>query len=189
MDIHEKYQLLTRETVELSRKDRFDFEPYILKTDCWNEAHQVFPIAPLFRNIICVDAWDEKVAMARKLGHRIDKGDVTALPYSNDNFDVVIDLSTIDHVENYNKALDEYDRVLISGGYILICCWFNKTPEFQNEGNPMLDQFYFVYDFFKKDFERHFELIKTANVVDDVDDGPIQAHNVHVMGYLIGKKK
>lgn len=185
MEIHEKYQQLSKEIVAMARSE-MPGEPYILKTDCWNEAHTAQPIAHLFKHIICVDAWDEKVDMARNLGFQVDRGNVTRLPYNDTNFDVLIDLSTIDHVKDYNLVLSEYQRVLKQGGYVLIVCWFNAVEEFHNAGNPMLDQYFFKYDEFIAKFNEKFEFIKSANVAEDADISNITGRTLI---YIMGKKK
>lgn len=50
---------------------------------------------------------------------KIDYANLTALPYSDESFDVVISLWVLEHLENPAKVFDEVSRVLKKGGRFL----------------------------------------------------------------------
>jgi ubiquinone/menaquinone biosynthesis C-methylase UbiE len=50
----------------------------------------------------------------------IKKGDIAALPFGNEEFDIVLALDVLEHIEDDEKALKEMRRVLRSGGLAII---------------------------------------------------------------------
>src|SRR5579863_1561138 len=56
----------------------------------------------------------------RERGGRVALGQVTALPYGSDTFDLVCALDIIEHVEDEDAALSEISRACRPGGTILI---------------------------------------------------------------------
>lgn len=70
-----------------------------------------------------LDISDEAVADARfRAGPLADftKGDLRALPFPDDSFDVVTCFEAIEHVEGQDRVLDEFRRVLRPGGLLLV---------------------------------------------------------------------
>ncbi len=49
------------------------------------------------------------------------QGDITALPYEDDSFDVVMTAHTVEHLGRPAKALAEFRRVLKPGGCLIAC--------------------------------------------------------------------
>jgi SAM-dependent methyltransferase len=115
MWIHEEYQRLARE----HGRGR------ILKTDLWNCAETEFPIATLLPNVTCIEVDEARVAKAKRRHPGCDfrVGSVTDLPFADDEFDTVLDFSTIDHVADPARVLDEYQRVLKPGGRLVLVVW------------------------------------------------------------------
>jgi len=96
-----------------------------LKTDTWNETMTDYPIEA--DKYIELD--EERVREARKRGYDVVSGDIRKLPFRDNSFDNVVDLSTIDHMIDYEVALKEYSRVLVAGGKLLIIVWLDKDRE------------------------------------------------------------
>jgi SAM-dependent methyltransferase len=121
MHIHEKYQRLAM----LHARGR------ILKTDLWNCAETEFPIATLLPNVTCIEVDEARVEKARRRhpGNDFRVGSVTDLPFPDAEFDTVLDFSTIDHVPDPARVLDEYQRVLKPGGVLVLVVWLVKDEE------------------------------------------------------------
>ena len=81
-----------------------------------------------------IDYDEEKIVVARELaagirnkgGYRLegipqfDRGDVYAMPYAGDSFDVVIARFVLQHLTDATSAIEEMKRVLRPGGYIIL---------------------------------------------------------------------
>lgn len=105
----------------------------VLKTDLWNEAlggardiaghfhethgHRFFGLDLARR--VCAEA------RSRVPTVRVVQADIRALPFRPQSFDVVLDLSTLDHLPEAGvvQALGEYARVLRDGGVLLVVFW------------------------------------------------------------------
>jgi SAM-dependent methyltransferase len=118
----------------------------VLKADANNEAYgddsaKGFAIREILPHIVdmsevsCVEINQVVVdkAQERFPGVDIQQGSITRLPYADESFHAVLDLSTIDHVPNYWTALDEYKRVLKPRGIALIVVWLNAYPYQEGE--------------------------------------------------------
>ncbi len=55
------------------------------------------------------------------------KEDIMNMTFQADSFDVIISCETIEHIKNPKKALEELNRVLKPGGYLILTCpnYFN----------------------------------------------------------------
>jgi SAM-dependent methyltransferase len=108
--------------------------PLVLKTDLWNESVSperemlaYFKEAGQFgsdiSNVVC------KAAYARNKKVFVSQGDVRNLPYKDGSFDVILDISTIDHVSETDaiKVIEEYSRILSKDG-ILFLLYAQKYP-------------------------------------------------------------
>ena len=98
-------------------------------------------------------------------GIDIRQGDICNLPYEQETFDIVLDLSTIDHVEHYTAALDEYKRVLKPGGAALIVAWVDTN--WHKQEYPV--QFWFQEDDFFGAVSSRFDVTEAVSF-DDVND-------------------
>jgi len=80
-----------------------------------------------FGKTIGIDISPEALKYARKIG-RVKKGDISALPFKNESFDLVVCLDVIYHlwVRDYQKVLKEFNRVLKKDGLLLL-----REPAFQ----------------------------------------------------------
>lgn len=110
----------------------------ILKTDLWNEAvgfahgdiKEWLPTMYYTLSGLDISPLVCNLAKAR-LGERvvIRVGSITKLPFNGHVFDLVLDVSTIDHLKgmDYGTALIEYHRVLKAGG-VLMLLFDNPLP-------------------------------------------------------------
>jgi ubiquinone/menaquinone biosynthesis C-methylase UbiE len=60
------------------------------------------------------------------------EGDVFDIPFSDVSFDSVVDLALLQHLrrDDWQKYKNEIDRVLKSGGYVLLVCLSKETEKF-----------------------------------------------------------
>lgn len=132
----------------------------ILKADCYNEG---------FRDKI---ANDKTVLVEYKQSHidqalslypqlTIVQGDIRNLPFENEKFDLIVDLSTIDHVlpKDMSQVIREYDRVLEPDGIILLVAWFSRFANIINYWSPDA-QYYLPYKQTKGELKKYFTLVK-----------------------------
>lgn len=77
---------------------------------------------------ICgIDISKEMVALSQQrcshlLQVELREGDATALPYSNDEFDVAISTQVYEYIEDIDMCIEELYRVLKPGGRALVLC-------------------------------------------------------------------
>lgn len=140
----------------------------ILKTDCFNEAQgdpMIHGSLVHRTRLLEIDPEAIKKAEARYPELIIDAGDIRALPYPMDSFDLVIDLSTLDHVpdDHYNQALSEYRRVLKPGGVLAFVVWLH-TGEVGFRPYSQVEQYNFHKDTFEKDLAIRFEVKATEHL-------------------------
>ncbi len=129
--IHRRYSLLIESLEKASP---------VLKTDLWNELNTSWPIKADFY----VELDKTMVDKAIKSNLNAIHGSITKLPIPDQSVSTIIDLSTIDHIDNPKVALKEYNRVLKSNGnsncYIVV--WLgDRLPEKMSNWNGY--QFYF----------------------------------------------
>jgi ubiquinone/menaquinone biosynthesis C-methylase UbiE len=83
----------------------------------------------LYRNNIDsygIDISEEQVEICRAKGLRVEKANMTLLPYGSNEFDNIICIATYHHLDNANdrrNALLEMYRVLKSNGKLLLTVW------------------------------------------------------------------
>jgi SAM-dependent methyltransferase len=160
-----EYRVWSREVVRMADWKLVNI-PRVLKTDAFNEAYgdettpdfHTRPIIPYIHDLcevscIEIDPITVESALAKYPSMNIRQGDIRYLPYEGSSFDVVLDLSTIDHVAEYTKVLDEYWCVLVPKGLLLLVVWLD------NEDRKDGEQYWFE----KVSFSG--ELIKRFNVL------------------------
>ncbi len=107
--------------------------PVVLKTDLWNEClggdrdvlahlqekggYRLFGVD--VAHAVCTGG------RARVAGAHVVQADIAALPFRTSSIDVVLDLSTLDHLAEWRvaQAIGEYRRVLRDRGVLLIVFW------------------------------------------------------------------
>lgn len=150
--------------------------PMVLKTDLYNE-EQGTPIAcGIVGNlkdcmVFGIEYQEDRLEAAKKkvpwAATRMTKGDIRKLEFPDQMFDIVIDLSTIDHVstDDLDKVFSEYSRVLRKDGILLMCVWTDGVFNPEGEWSPD-NQYFFSRDIFVPKFEAKFEVIKNESIFD-----------------------
>jgi ubiquinone/menaquinone biosynthesis C-methylase UbiE len=146
-ETHEEYQRFAKEMTNKSKGPT-------LKTDCWQEAEDFNPIQA---DYYC-ELYQELVDKAKAKGYNAVKGDIRKLPFEDKKFGLLMDFSTIDHIEDYEPALKEYNRVLKDDGNFFLVVWTSiDDGDFLSDedsfGNP---QYYFDYQTFKETLKKYF---------------------------------
>ena len=74
-----------------------------------------------YGKIYGVDISEESIAFCRSKGiNRIVRGDVHEIPFANKTFDIVLALDALEHFEDDIKVLEEIQRVIKIGGFLII---------------------------------------------------------------------
>lgn len=76
-----------------------------------------------------------KHAKAKKLDAKIIKADATALPFPEEYFDVVASVTMMEFVKSKDEVLDEINRVLKPGGWLLLGCLNLNSELAKNTAN------------------------------------------------------
>lgn len=98
----------------------------VLKTDCYNEAVGRPIIKGKEATIIEFDPYIIEKALEANPELNIVQGDIRNMPFKDNEFDLILDLSTIDHIppEDLDRTLKGYAR--ICNGVVFIITWFGK---------------------------------------------------------------
>lgn len=111
----------------------------LLKTDLWEEVvetgrsifEKLSQIKKKRISLYAVDLSTVLVEKAKKITKEVNiqQGDIRNLPFKNDFFDIILDLSTLDHVptKDHKQVFVEYQRVLKKGG-VLVLVFLRKSP-------------------------------------------------------------
>jgi ubiquinone/menaquinone biosynthesis C-methylase UbiE len=84
--------------------------------------------------VLGVDVDEATVEHARtRHGIEAIAGDVRALPFDDDEFDLVVSFETIEHVEEPERALDEIARVLAPAGLVVVSTTNSRQYLVENE--------------------------------------------------------
>jgi len=146
-----------------------------LKTDCFNEGHE----RPIVENnkTKLVEYNQDTINLAKGKNPKLDitQGDIRQLPFKDNQFDLVLDLSTIDHIprEDVQKVFDEYSRVLDKNGDLVIVVWLG-IEEQKNEEWSADNQYSFNHEFFREELGKKFDILAHTFLlqVDQVDHPP-----------------
>jgi SAM-dependent methyltransferase len=173
--IHDYYLRRSIECVSEFKK------PRVLKTDACNESHDTLPIpGGIALNLpkeaeVMVMEWDETVIAAARSAHSeldLRQGDIRTLAgLPSGAFDVVLDLSTLDHIQprDVPRALASYRRVLRENGILLLVFWASVDAHVVAEGDTGEwshgRQYYFAVDLVRSTLAAlQFELISEDHV-------------------------
>lgn len=96
-------------------------------------------VAPRCKKLLATDFSEGMLKQARKKCSSFDNisfsfADITALPFENERFDIVIAGNVIHLLDNPQKAINELARVCRKGGTIIIPTYVNS----QNNSQPSL---------------------------------------------------
>lgn len=146
-NVNEVYKFYVDKAVEYA--NRFKGKK-VLKTDCHNESgiysHSI-PIVPKIKDMVDVTSLeiDENVINKAKInigteGWTVVQGDIRQLPFKDGEFDLLMDFSTIDHVDvsKLPMVFSEYHRVCKPRSHFFIVVWTSNTSRDAGEG-----QYYF----------------------------------------------
>lgn len=100
----------------------------VAKTDLWNELNTDWPIPADFY----VEFDETMVARATEKKLKAIHSSITSISLGDKSVSTIIDLSTIDHIEDPFPALQEYHRILKPGrksGCLLVCWTGTRPPE------------------------------------------------------------
>jgi ubiquinone/menaquinone biosynthesis C-methylase UbiE len=123
---------------------------------------------------------------AKSNGYDVALGSILDMPFKNGEFDTLIDTSTIDHVNDYEKALQEYSRVLKEDGKVMIAVWLTTGPTESSNELSVNKQVYFNDKEFKEMFENYFKLEEEG---DFTIFGKIKKKTkVNYVHYFLGRK-
>ncbi|MBK9272870.1 MAG: class I SAM-dependent methyltransferase [Saprospiraceae bacterium] len=151
----------------------------VLKTDAYNELLDIpieGGIAPNLgnQNITLLEYEVLYVNKVRKLIPEIEvvEGDIRKLPFENNTFDVLMDFSTIDHIQpkDLEQTLRGYKNVVKRKGDVIIVSWVTTNSTVYEEtlerGKTWhtLCQFFFDYKSLSK---------MMRNIFDDVKEEPV----------------
>jgi len=138
----------------------------VLKTDANNETKRQ-PIVDKIPGTIDIIEYDERVIQRFKERFpdiRIRQGDIRSLPYDSSIYDVVLDLSTLDHIPStdISKAISEYARVLKHNGTLLLFVW---TGDVEGPADwKSNQQYYFSRDLIEVALCQCFDIIAAEEV-------------------------
>lgn len=119
--------------------------PKILKVDASNESGNLPIPGGIAGNLegeaVCLEIKEDVIKLAKDKNPKlnIQAGDVRQLPFERGSFDVILDLSTIDHLhpDFLQGVLEEYYRALKTGGRLLIIPWLSDNERYKEVyGNP-----------------------------------------------------
>lgn len=164
-----------RKAVEKGLKHVTSEKVVLLKTDLWNEGIEVERdiLGPLEERknfdlygidispVVC------SYAKARLKKVNIVQGDIRNLPFKDNFFDIVFDLSTLDHLpENQAlKVLQEYTRVIKKGGVLVLIFWYKSSflkyilKRIRKREEPQT-QYYFLIESIRNEIKKSFEILE-----------------------------
>jgi len=144
-----KYQKIYEYYLQKSQKVINYFQsPDVLKVDVYNELMDAPFKGGIVKNISKGNFFlldNNKNYINRVLKKfpelKITNGDIRNILFSSNNFDVILDLSTIDHVpdSDTHTVISEYYRVLRTDGILLLIAWFSEKQkiEWLNDAFPL----------------------------------------------------
>lgn len=147
----------------------------ILKTDANNEAFD-HPKEGGITGNIKGDAIFEQIEYNQntidiakeKVDCNIIQGDIRKLPYEADKFDMVLDLSTIDHVRSLDvpTVLKEYYRVAKNGGLIFLVIWCARDQKDVSDGEAWDPdgQYHFWYEDIRAQLKTMGTILEEENI-------------------------
>ena len=151
----------------------------LLKTDLWNEGIRTdrevmsgYQDNKRF-NLYGIDVSRLTCYSAQEKNKKINiiRGSIRSLPFRDSYFDVVLDLSTLDHVpENeVSGVIQGYKQVLKKDGILILIFWYpsvlqrlvSKLGKLTNQDQPIgLVQYYFPVSPLKDEVKRDFDILE-----------------------------
>ena len=177
MEIHQEYLKTSKAIVEKYPN------AWVFKCDANNEAFDypcknglVDGLKGLYSQLFLLECNEgiQKFAQQKffeRSNVHVDMGDIRSVPYAPEMFDVVLDLSTLDHIpfQDVDRALYQYQQILKPGGTVLIICWVSeneaicKDSETKNQVWADNNQYFFVPERIQELFAKRFKVLRTEN--------------------------
>lgn len=178
--------------------DRTGIKPSVLKTDAYNESLDLPDkggVAFALKNVekVSIVEYDQVIVdKAKQLypDKDIRTGDIRKLPFEDKEFNIVLDLSTIDHIPAFDlaSAFHEYHRVLKSNGLLLIVGWMAENPMVHGfsydrsiSWNSMR-QYFFDPKYFRSQLSTYFDIIEEELAIPTNTDS-------YLLSILAGRKE
>jgi SAM-dependent methyltransferase len=156
--------------VDVSRKYIRDATK-VLKTDCFNEYYpERIPIVT-DSTIQIVEYQPEHIeaTLTKNPKLRIVQGDIRNLPLPDNSYDLLLDLSTLDHVPQSDLpgVFSEYGRVLKSPAKLVLITWTVDTiTDKEKAWNPD-DQYYFEIEVLRNELKKLFTIKEDICLIHD----------------------
>jgi SAM-dependent methyltransferase len=154
-------------------------DPIVLKTDLWNEEAGVPLEGGIIGNIVAKEIYGVEVdgqrvahAQAKVKGAKLTQGDIRYLHFEDGKFDVILDLSTIDHVcpEHLEMVIRGYSRVLKPRGYALIVAWCDELYAGSPGPGDTNAQYFFSVEILKGFISKEMDILEEEELLRK-DDG------------------
>jgi SAM-dependent methyltransferase len=151
------YNLIARQLLGQSK--------HPLKTDCFNESIDRPIILDGLAKLIEYDQQTITIATNKNPSLDVVKGDIRHLPFKDKEFDLILDLSTIDHIapDDLEETLDGYARVLEKGGQLLLISWLSEEAVNPIDWNPGF-QYHHRYNYLKQLISDRFTIDGETNL-------------------------
>lgn len=165
--IGESYRRVVKMGLQMVKAKKIN----LLKTDLWNEGIDIErDILSVYRNdknisLYGIDISDEVCENAKKRikNLHVKQASIEKLPFRENYFDILLDLSTLDHIplEKTSDAINEYSRVLKQDGVLVLAVWYRSLIDkiFHNMKDSET-QYYFNLDDIKKIINNKFIVVE-----------------------------
>jgi SAM-dependent methyltransferase len=97
----------------------------------------------------------------------IIQGDIRKLPFKNHSFDIILDLSTIDHIPE-NQAYDvikEYGHILKRGGILTLIFWYDSFAiKHIMRKRETESQYIYSLKLIKNEIDKEFDILEEYSI-------------------------
>lgn len=130
-----------------------------LKTDCYNESISRPIVGDGSIKMIEFQQKTINEALRKNPTLNIIQGDIRHLPFKDGEFNLILDLSTLDHImpSEVPATLKGYYRVLEKNGILVLITWVSKVQPESPEWNPD-NQYYFSYEMIAQALRQLFQI-------------------------------
>lgn len=144
--------------------------PVVLKTDLYNEANSTPMLGGVIKNlrgcktIIGVEyqkhVVDKAITILGNDHNNLFEGDIRRLPFNKNTFDVVLDLSTLDHImpSEVDIVLSGYSKILKDNGMFFLVTWIDALDRGGEAAWNPNNQYYFNKDALEESMKKYFSI-------------------------------
>lgn len=150
-----------------------------LKTDCYNESI-TRPIVG-DGSVKMIEYQQSTIDEAKRRNPSLDiiRGDIRYLPFKDGEFNLILDLSTLDHIRpsEVESTLAGYNRVLEKNGVLVLITWVTESVQPDLEWNPD-NQYYFAYETVSTPLRKFFNVMEEKLLFTRIDQkiGPVHLY-------------